>query len=246
VTFTLAKEIKQEPYKGTAHQIPGRIEAEEYDLGGEGLAYHEGNTSGNQGLATLRNDEVDIETTGDVDGAYNIGYALTGEWLEYSVNVASNGKYDMEFRVAKDGTGGLFHVEMDGVNVTGSIAVPNTGGWQVWETVEVKNISMTSGSHILKVAFDSDYTNFNYMNFKTVITGVESNESSGIKLYPNPFTTEGFHIDAVGSFEYTLTDVSGHLLEKGTTSDSKVIGQVLGTGVYFLNIDNQTFKVLKY
>jgi Carbohydrate esterase, sialic acid-specific acetylesterase/Carbohydrate binding module (family 6)/Bacterial Ig domain len=246
VTFTLAKEIKQESYRGTVHSIPGRIEAEEYDLGGEGLAYHEGNTSGNQGLATLRNDEVDIETTGDVDGMYNIAYTLAGEWLEYSVNVASNGKYDMEFRVAKDGTGGLFHVEIDGVDVTGSVTVPNTGGWQVWEIVEVKNISMTSGLHILKVAFDSDYTNFNYMNFKTVITGVESNESSGIQLYPNPFTTEGLHIEGVGSFEYKITDVNGHLLEIGTTADSKVIGQVLGTGVYFLNIDNQTFKVLKY
>ena len=52
-TFTLVKELKQEPFNSTAHTIPGRIEAEEYDLGGEGLAYHEANAEGNQGEATI-------------------------------------------------------------------------------------------------------------------------------------------------------------------------------------------------
>jgi GH35 family endo-1,4-beta-xylanase len=242
LTFALVKEIVQEPYKGTAHQIPGRIEAEEYDLGGEGLAYHEGNTSGNQGLATLRNDEVDIETTGDVDGMYNIGYTLTGEWLEYSVNVSATGKYDMEFRVAKDGTGGLFHVEMDGVNVTGSITVPNTGGWQVWQTVKVPNINLTKGAHIMKVVFDSDYMNFNYVEIKDTITGIDDNQLSQIQLYPNPFTSEGLQIELEGNFEYKISDVNGNMLEKGEVKDNELVGQDLSSGIYFITIEQAMFK----
>jgi poly(3-hydroxybutyrate) depolymerase len=249
VTFTLAKEIKQEPYKGTAHSIPGRIEAEEYDLGGEGLAYHEGNTSGNQGLATLRNDEVDIETTGDVDGMYNVAYILKDEWLEYSVNVSMTRKYDMEFRVAKDGTGGLFHVEIDGINVTGSVTVPNTGGWQVWETIKVPNISLTAGAHIMKIVFDSDYMNFNYVEIKDTITGVDDNQLLQIQLYPNPFTSQGLQIEGAENFDYKILDINGNTLEKGRVDNTKVIGQSLGTGVYFLTIENQqnssVFKVVK-
>jgi hypothetical protein len=250
VTFTLAKEIKQEPYKGTAHQIPSRIEAEEYDLGGEGLAYHEGNTSGNQGLAILRNDEVDIETTGDVDGAYNVAYILKGEWLEYSVNVSLTRKYDMEFRVAKDGTGGLFHVEIDGVDVTGPITVPNSGGWQVWETIKVSNISLAAGTHIMRIAFDSDYMNFNYVEIKDTITGVEDNQGSMIQLYPNPFTADGLHIDGLENADYKILDLSGDILEKGQVQERKIVGQNLSSGVYFLSLENQnhikTFKIVKF
>ena len=100
--------------------IPGRIEAEEYDRGGEGLAYHEANANGNQGGGTFRNDEVDIEVCTDAGGGFNLGYTLTGEWLEYTVNVTTSGIYDLDLRVAKDGDGGLFHIEMDGVNITGA------------------------------------------------------------------------------------------------------------------------------
>jgi hypothetical protein len=240
----------REPFNGTATPIPGRIEAEKYDKGGEGVAYHEANTNGNQGGATYRNDEVDIETTGDSDGEFNIAYILNGEWLSYSVNVSATGKYDMEFRVAKDGTGGLFHVEIDGVNVSGPITVPNSGGWQVWETIKVPNINLTSGAHIMRIAFDSDYMNFNYLEVKPIVTGIDDNQLSQIQLYPNPFTAEGLRIEGVGTFEYKILDVNGNILEKGQVDESKVVGQHLGSGVYFLSIEgqqnNEVFKVIKY
>ncbi len=46
------------PYR--PHPVPGRIQAEDYDLGGEGVAYHD-TTPGNSGGA-YRHDDVDIET----------------------------------------------------------------------------------------------------------------------------------------------------------------------------------------
>ena len=181
---------------------------------------------------------------------YNIAYILTGEWLEYSVNVSATGKYDMEFRVAKDGTGGLFHVEIDGVNVTGSVTVPNTGGWQTWQTVKVPNINLTKGAHIMKVVFDSDYMNFNYVEIKDTITGVDDYQLSQIQLYPNPFTSEGLQIEGIGNFEYKILDVNGNTLENGKVENNKVIGKQLNSGVYFLSIENQQntgiYKVIKY
>jgi hypothetical protein len=234
VTFTLTKELKQEPFKGTAHVIPGRIEAEEYDLGGEGLAYHEANANGNEGNVTLRNDEVDIESTQDIDGTYNVAYILQGEWLEYTINVPVSGKYDLNARVAADGDGKLFHIEMDGTDVTGPVNVPNTGGWQTWQTVSIKDINLTAGEHVMRIAFDASYMNLNYIEFSDVITGLENNKSESVDLYPNPFSESGLHIKKKGDFEYFITDSKGTLIEKGQGTEKQHIGQNLVPGIYFL------------
>ena len=75
----------QQPFGGIVHALPGRIEAENYDTGGESVAYYN-TTVGNPGGA-YRSDDVGIETTTDTGGGYDVGYINNGEWLEYTVNV---------------------------------------------------------------------------------------------------------------------------------------------------------------
>ncbi|WP_051312831.1 carbohydrate-binding protein [Sporocytophaga myxococcoides] len=236
VTITI--EGVQSAYNQTAHQIPGRIEAEEYDLGGEGLAYHEANTNGNEGGATLRNDEVDIEATKDLEGSYNLSYILKDEWLEYSVNVSGTGSYDLDVRVAADGDGKVFHIEMDGKDVTGPINVANTAGWQTWKTVTVNDISLTAGEHIMRIAFDASYMNLNYVEFRDVITGVKTNAVANLEVFPNPFSSSGLQIHKADNFNYRITDLSGSEVESGEGSDSKIVGSDLNSGMYFLIIEN--------
>jgi hypothetical protein len=78
-----------------------------------------------------------------------------GEWLKYSVTVASAGTYALDLRIANVGTGARFHVEIDGVDRTGPIRVPNTGGWQTWQTVARTGLSLTAGSHVITLVFDT-------------------------------------------------------------------------------------------
>ena len=227
----------QSPFNSIAHAIPGKIEAEEYDLGGEGLAFHEANSNGNQGNGTFRNDEVDIEVCTDAGGGFNLGYTLTEEWVEYTVNVANTGNYDIDLRLAKDGDGGLFHIEMDEVDVTGPIEVPNTGGWQVWETVRLENLSLTSGEHIMRIVFDTDYTNLNYVQFVDLVTSTASSMKNELQVYPNPFNNEGIRINTMSEFNYRITDVSGFEVEKGSGSRSLQAGTNLNQGVYILSVE---------
>ena len=77
-------------YGGTPWTIPGKIEAENYNLGGEGIAYHD-NDSTNDGGQYRVTEGVDIETCGE--GGYDVGYTNTGEWMNYSVNVLVPGTY---------------------------------------------------------------------------------------------------------------------------------------------------------
>ena len=236
----------KEPFNGTAHLIPGRIEAEEYDKGGEGLGYHEANANGNQGSATLRNDEVDIEATQDVDGAYNIGYTLTGEWLEYTVNVTKTDVYDLDVRVAKDGTGGLFHIEIDGVDITGPISVPNTGGWQVWETVTLNDISLTAGEHVMRIEFDTDYTNLNYVEFRGLVTGLSYESLNEGYIYPNP-TSGGLSIENVNETAFTLSivDLSGKLIMTQEIHGNEIEISDLPKGSYLFKIITEDQIVIK-
>src|SRR5262249_29733613 len=140
------------PYGGTPRAVPGVIEAEEFDEGGEGVAYHD-STVGNKG-GQFRTADVDIETTTDAGGGYDVGWTRPGEWLQYTVNVAADSQYDLTLRIASTGSGGSLHLEVDVAAVTGPIQVPNTGGWQTWTAAPGGTVPLSAGSHRLRLVFD--------------------------------------------------------------------------------------------
>jgi hypothetical protein len=142
------------PFLGVPAAIPGLVELEKFDDGGEGVAYHD-STPGNSGAA-FRSTDVDIESTSDTGGGYSIGWITAGEWLKYSVSVATTALYTVDIRVAWPTAGGTFHIEVDGVAVTGAIAIPPTGGWQTWASVTVPGVALTQGSHVIRLIFDTN------------------------------------------------------------------------------------------
>src|SRR5581483_5656936 len=154
------------PYSGTAIGLPGRIQAENYDKGGEGVAFHD-TTGGNAGK-TYRTDGVDLQATTDAGGGRDLGWTVKGEWLKYSVTVASARRYAVSFRVASKGTGGTFHLEVDGVNVKGTMRIHNTGGWQSWTTVTRTGVALTAGPHVLRLVMDTNGTNGAFGNFNWI------------------------------------------------------------------------------
>lgn len=241
-TFVLTEEFVKGPYNGIAATVPGRIEAENYDEGREGLGYHEANTNGNQSDADYRNDEVDIEATEDVDGDYNIAYILNGEWLAYTVDVQETGTYDLDFRMATDGDNKTFHIEVDGVDVSGPVAVPNTGGWQTWETITVNDIDLSSGEQEIRIVFDADYMNFNYMEFRSqVVTSLNSIDNTAIEIYPNPVSD---YLELSSPSDWTMFNQQGIELESGQNEKSINLSQY-PSGVYLIRVNNEYHKVLK-
>ncbi len=144
--------------------IPATIQAEEYDRGGEGLGYHDA-TAGNS-WNQYRTDDVDIQTTGDAAGGFNVGWIEAGEWLEFTIEAPAAAAYPVSLRVAADpaGTASIsFHLELDGVDVTGTQSTPPTTGWQDWKTVSVGNVAMPAGRHILRVTMDTGGWNLNWI-----------------------------------------------------------------------------------
>ncbi len=153
----------QTPFHGTPFAIPTSIQAEDFDNGGEGVAYHDVDSTNNGGQ--YRTEGVDVGGTVDSSG-YAVNFIRAGEWVEYSVNVPSAGNYVFSARVSGIGENGKFHVEFNGVDKTGSWTIPNTGGWDTWQTIS-RNVQLSSGLQIMRVVIESNSSiggtgNFNY------------------------------------------------------------------------------------
>ena len=151
------------PYGGTARAVPGSIQVEDFDDGGEGVGYHDSDSVNSGGQ--YRTSGVDIETSSDAGGGNNVGWLAPGEWLQFTVNVATAGAYDVTFRVASQTTGGTLHLISGTTNLSGTVNVPGTGGWQTWTSVTATGVALSAGTQSLKLSFDSGSFNVNSMSF---------------------------------------------------------------------------------
>ncbi len=190
----------QSAYSGVPSPIPGTIQFENYDVGGNGFAYLD-STATNTGGATYRTDEgVDLENCTDAGSGYNIGFAEAGEWLEYTVNVATSGMYDLTFRVACNGAGRTVSLSSGGTILAKDIAIPNTTGWQTWENITVPNISLSAGTQVIRITIGAtDFVNLNYMTFAAVNSNASIQLKAGWNLVGYPYTGSADIENAVAS-----------------------------------------------
>ena len=192
------------PFSGLPQVIPGIVQAEDFDGGGEGVSYHDNDLSNNGGQ--YRATAVDIENCSDAGGGYDIGYTDSGEWLNYTINAAVDGLYTLQVRTASSGDGGTFHIEIDGVNKTGTITNSDSGGWQTWRNL-TKTIGMTAGLHTMKLVLESagangTVGNYNYFSFTAIATNVAPVLAHRYSFEGAPGAT--FIADSVGTAHGTL------------------------------------------
>ena len=75
----------------------------------------------------------------------------TGEWLAYTINVVQSGIYRIEALVSSELSTSRFHIEIDGVNTTGSVSVPNTGSWNTFNWIGKGGVNLAAGLHTLRI-----------------------------------------------------------------------------------------------
>lgn len=165
-----------EAFGGKARTIPGRIEAEDFDLGGEGVAYHD-RTTKNQGKGFRPDEAPGIKGMtvppgkpawyASNDGSPTIGWFFVGEWLNYTVDVKS-GLYDIRLRVATPMKNKAFNIYLDN-KLIAYIEVPNTGEYSEWVTVHQRAVKVDKdGRSVLKIQAggkDLDECDLNWIEF---------------------------------------------------------------------------------
>jgi hypothetical protein len=152
------------PYPSTAAVIPGIVMNENYDTGGQGVAYNVASTNGTAN--SYRSQGVDLEAATSPATGNDLGWSAAGQWFKYTVNVSSAGSYKISFLVAAESAiGDAFHLSnSSGSNLTGSVAVPDTGGWQTWATVTA-TATLPAGTQTLTLSEDAAGWNIDSMAF---------------------------------------------------------------------------------
>ena len=147
------------------YAVPGKVEAENYDV----------------------MNGVKKETTSDTGGGQDIGYIDAGDWMDYKINVSKGGSYTIQFRVASMSGGGSLQLK-SGATVLTAATIPSTGGWQTWINVTA-TVTLPAGLQTLRVAAVTAGFNFNSVDFKaTVVTDITAADQAieTINVFPNP------------------------------------------------------------
>jgi len=138
------------PYTGHQFAVPGSVSAWEFDNGGEGVAYHDREPSIINPTQQRNNTGVELSLTTPP----SVVSTFPGEWLNYMVSISQTRTYTVTINVCDcNGEGGKFHIDQDGVNVTGSITVPNFE--KRFGVITVPNVPLAAGNHILKLVMES-------------------------------------------------------------------------------------------
>lgn len=158
----------QIPYPGAnIPSITSTIEAENFDRGGQGVAYND--TFGNTGSSAYRTnpiEQVDIQQRATASNGYIVFEAGQGEWMEYTVNVPKTKNYKLAVRYSSEFNNGRFHIEVCEPNGTGiancvssaQLTANSTGSWGTFQNLTT-SLNLTAGTRILRLVMDTNSPN---------------------------------------------------------------------------------------
>ncbi len=219
--------------------IPGRVEAEDYSL----------------------NSGFQFETTTDVGGGLNLGFANNGDYIEYLLLIQQAGDYSIDYRTASAVNGGQIKLELISDNTiipVHTVNLPGTGGWQTWQTVS-QNAVLPAGEYTLRLTSLSGEYNLNWYQFN-LLTGIE--DDAGIPLsytleqnYPNPFnpsTTIRYSLKESGPVTLKIFNILGETVatlvdERQKTGHYSLTfdGNSLVSGVYFYRLSTRDISLTR-
>ena len=177
-------------YKGEI-AIPGTLQAENFDSGADGIAFHDSDTKDDGNVGYRKDNEgVDIVSG---NGGYAIGYTSSGEWLEYTVNVAEAGIYAFEATVSSGVTNSgislALSTENGLVELTKSLTIPSAGSnnWDTYSTIYGRlAVPLEAGKQIIRLNITGSSCNVDKIVFKKV--SVDKNIKVAVTANPNPAT----------------------------------------------------------
>jgi len=173
--------------------LPATLEAENFDRGGEGVGYHE--LTGTMGSGIYRNrpvEAVDIQAFSGASGGFVVTEASAGEWLSYTIVSVAAGSYELSVRYATELRSGVFHLEIDGQNVTGPMTITATG--PNFRSL-FKRVDLTAGQHTLRLVMDSNsidpetgeatlnICNFDSIGFRALKTQLNSSIREDFEIF---------------------------------------------------------------
>lgn len=231
------KPIERKPFGGTAATIPGTIEAENFDEGNQDSTY--GGSSAPTGTDGVDTDYrgSDYSNIGIVSSGTGraLGYTSADQWMEYTVNVAQDGEYDIVASVSNGNSDGKLTLAMDKKQIA-SLSYSKTADWDTYEEATGK-ATLTKGQHVLRVTIGANSTNVDYVKFS--LPGAE------IIVNPGPGddsgTTAIAQLVRMNNIARTVQvfDMQGKFLGKveiaaGTSVNEAIAAKFQKSGIYMV------------
>lgn len=164
------------PFKKNVLGRNSILNAVDYDLGRNGVAYFDNDTAnyrssgkrgaGNRGRV-YRNDGVDIMKDSASYESYYVSDIENGEWLQFTINVVYSGTYTLRLTIAADNPNGKFTISCGKNILAKDIRVPNSGSMNKWETIDIHNVLLHSGRQVLRF-----YAEEGGFNFKSILFNI--------------------------------------------------------------------------
>jgi lysophospholipase L1-like esterase len=230
---------------GNGKTIPGKIEAEAWDTKSGGM----------YGVAT-----------NDAGGGQHVVGISNGSWMDYNVTVTTSGVYTVNFRVATTQNNTQFQVKL-GAIVLGTKNIPNTGGWDTWQTVALNNISLTAGVQTIRIqSSNNESCNFNWMDWifvsppvapVTIINlsaDIKAAETKGsdmsVSVFPNPaasYFNLKVQAQSMELITIRIVDIAGRQVQQFKVMPGQAIrfGNKMMNGIYLIEVIQGSERVVK-
>jgi len=237
----------QSPFGGIEISIPGRVEAEDFDEGGDGVAFNEEPSEWEPSAADnpyRANNAVDIGLIASSTD-YGVGFTVSGEWLEYTIDVQEDGWYTVAFNVAQyaleSNALGKLKLSIDDADWMPAKDMMYTSGWGDYQTIDYSSaLYLTKGIHLLKLDFVVGNVNVNYIDILDSPTDSrETLHDQSFNIFPNP-TSSNLTINTDFELAY-IFDQTGKLVQTVSTKNTDV--RSLPEGIYFIKIDHSASMV---
>lgn len=236
------KVVEVSPYGGSPAVIPGKIEAENYNKGYAGITYNdlsEGNTC-DEYTNYYRSDDVDIKK---INNGVALGHCQKGEWMNYTVNVESDGEYEVTLRVGTGNSdGGKMTVTIG--NVSKEVTIEKTGDWGTFADVKVGAMRLSKGEQTMKLSIDKDWIDVDWISFQKDLSDVENfTNNNVITVVPNPASSMIEILGAGDDVKVEFVSLAGSVIK--VSNETAISLDDVDNGIYMLRITTPNERTVK-
>lgn len=195
---------------------------------------------------------VQTEATTDTGGGLNVGYADTGDWMAYyNINFPTSGNYVIEYRVASAVNGARLSSDLSaGTIQLGAVNVPNTGGWQNWQTIS-QTVNVNAGTYNFGIYIQASGVNLNWFRITKAGSALTAKLApadtiESLSVYPNPTESELFFTAEVSGGSVKIIDTAGGAtVSSQTVNNNSIDVSTLKSGIYLISVEKNGIKTVR-
>lgn len=221
------------------------IEAEDYDEGGQDVAYND-TSPGNSG-GVYRSDDVDIVAKQTASNGYAVTHFKGNEWMKYTFQVDSAGMYNFNlFAANQNQDSSIVDVEINDV-LYENLLVTRTFDWDVFLPSSLPNVMLKEGENVLKItqrkSLSSTPDKFEFVTSRTVST--KETLAQKTIIFPNP--SDGiFNLKTdTQNLKYVVMSIQGKILQQGLLTQNEINLSNYPKGIYFLQLSSGNETVVE-